>query len=462
MNKAIILALLLPLSVGCGSDSDDNNAVNSVAEGSGGETPAGEISNTGAECAALTDETAWTQLNKIIDTDTTLTCDKVYTLQGLTFITGGATLTIEAGTTILGNEGTALVATQDGKLVTNGTAEAPVVLTSINAVSPNPRTAGDWGGLVLLGNAPINVEGGTNLIEGIDVSNPDVPENGSRYGGDDSTADCGSLTYTRVEFAGFELTEGNELNGVTLGGCGTETTVNYLQVHEGLDDGVEIFGGAPSLKHVVLSNIEDDSLDWDQGFNGKIQFMLIQQKANDADNGIEADNNGDNHDATPRSNPTLANLTMIGSEAGSHGIVLRRGTYATISNTIVTNFPQFGLDIRSEASAAALMNGDTRITNSIFAKNGAPGDADDLAGIEEGDDDDDNALNEAEVLSAEGLANLVGIDPALDGFIPAEDSPVIAAGNMAGDDFFTATDYIGAFDPAGEDWTAGWTNFDVE
>ena len=199
-------------------------------------------------------------------------------LKAPSFITNGATLTVEAGTTILGGEGSALVATQDGKLVTNGTVEAPVVFTSINAVSPNPRSAGDWGGVVLLGNAPINVVGGTNLIEGIDVSNPDVPDNGSRYGGDEADYDCGSLSYTRVEFAGFELTEGNELNGLTLGGCGTATTLNYVQVHEGLDDGIEIFGGAPNLKHIVLSHIEDDSLDWDQGFQGKIQFMLVQQR----------------------------------------------------------------------------------------------------------------------------------------------------------------------------------------
>ena len=133
------------------------------------------------------------------------------------------------------------------------------------------------GGLVLLGKAPINVEGGTNLIEGIDISNPDVPDNGSRYGGDDSAYDCGQLNYTRIEFAGFELTEGNELNGLTLGACGTATTLNYVQVHEGLDDGIEVFGGAPNLKHIVLSNIEDDSLDWDQGFQGNIQFLLIKQ-----------------------------------------------------------------------------------------------------------------------------------------------------------------------------------------
>lgn len=456
MKKSMIVLVALAVAFGCGSDSDDTNTSTtdntnpSVGDGVGG---------VAGECAVLTDESAWTQLNKIIDTDTTLTCDKVYTLQGLTFITNGATLTIEAGTTVLGGEGTALIATQDGKLVTNGTATAPVVLTSINAVSANPRSAGDWGGVVLLGNAPINVSGGTNLIEGIDVSNPDVPENGSRYGGTDSAYNCGSLTYTRVEFAGFELTEGNELNGVTLGGCGTETSINYLQVHEGLDDGVEIFGGAPNLKYLVLSNIEDDSLDWDQGFTGKIQFMLVQQKDNDADNGIEADNDEDNHDAMPRSNPTLANLTMIGSEAGSHGLVLRRGTLANISNALVTNFPKFGLDIRDEPAVAALMSGEMTITNSLFFNNGEEGIEDDLAGAEEGDKDDDSSLNEAEFFSAEALANQVGVDPSLSGFIPSQDSVVVEAGALEADEFFTATTFIGAFDPAGDDWTAGWTNF---
>ena len=461
VRQLILSFILVSLVIGCGSESNDSGTT------TGDNTPDMPMNGNGGDnatetCAALDDETAWFELSKTIDADQTLTCDKVYVLTGLTFITNNATLTVEAGTTILGGEGSALVATQEGRFVTNGTAEAPVVLTSINAVSPNPRNAGDWGGLVLLGKAPINVEGGTNLIEGIDISNPDVPDNGSRYGGDDSAYDCGQLNYTRIEFAGFELTEGNELNGLTLGACGTATTLNYVQVHEGLDDGIEVFGGAPNLKHIVLSNIEDDSLDWDQGFQGNIQFLLIKQKDSDADNGIEADSNEDNHDAEPRSNPTLANLTMIGSEAGSHGIVLRRGTFATIKNTLVTGFPKFGLDIRDDASAAGVMSGELTVSNSLFFDNGDAGAADDLAGAEEGEKDDDNALNEAEYFGESSQENQIGVDPVLSGFIPAVDSPIVNAGAMTADDFFEATDYIGAFDPNGADWTVGWTSFETE
>lgn len=466
MRKMSLCLLTLGFLLACGSDADESTASMTGPERETNTTPG--VQNADGVCAALTDEVAWTEpsttieLNTTIEEDTTLSCERVYVLGGMTFVTNGATLTIEAGTIILGNEASALVITQDGYIVTNGTAEAPVVLTSVNAVSPNDRSAGDWGGLILLGNAPINVEGGTNLMEGIDTSNPDVPEHGSRYGGTDPASDCGRLHYTRVEFAGFELTLDNELNGVTLGGCGTDTQIDYLQVHEGLDDGIEIFGGAPNLKHIVLSNIEDDSLDWDQGFQGNIQFMLILQKGSDADNGIEADNDGDNHDAMPRSNPTLANLTMIGSEAGSHGMVFRRGSYVNIKNALVTGFPRFGLDIRDDAGGAAIMSGEMSITNSLFFNNGDDGAADDLAGTEEGEDDDDNSFNEAEYFADSTQANQIGVDPILTGFIPVSDSPVVEAGLMSADDFFVATDYIGAFDPNGADWTDGWTSFETK
>jgi hypothetical protein len=460
MRKMSLWLLTLGFLSACGSGTDQSTASETGPEREMNTMPG--VDNADGVCAALTDESAWTELDTRIEADTTLSCARVYVLVGMTFVTNGATLTIEAGTTVLGNEASALVITQDGYIVTNGTAEAPVVLTSVNAVSPNDRSAGDWGGLILLGSAPINVEGGTNLMEGIDISNRDVPDNGSRYGGTDVASDCGRLNYTRVEFAGFELTLDNELNGVTLGGCGTDTQIDYLQVHEGLDDGIEIFGGAPNLKHIVLSNIEDDSLDWDQGFHGNIQFMLIVQKGSDADNGIEADNDGDNHDAMPRSNPTLANVTMIGSEAGSHGMVLRRGTYANIKNTLVTGFPRFGLDIRGDAGAAAILSGEMSITNSLFFNNGNDGPTDDLAGSEEGEDDDDNALNEAVFFAEAAQGNQVGVDPLLTDFIPDSESPVSETNLMSLTDFFVATDYIGAFEPNGADWTEGWTSFETK
>ena len=319
------------------------------------------------DCPALADRET-VEISGQITESATWDCTKKPVLNDLVFVNADVTLTIEKGTWILGDAGSAFIVTRGGKLITNGTADAPVVFTSINATTDNPSRAGDWGGLVLLGKAPINVE--ENAIEGIDPANPAVPEDGNKYGGSDETHDCGQLKYTRVEYAGFELTTDNELNGVTLGGCGTATTVDYVQVHEGLDDGIEIFGGAPNLKYVVLSNIQDDSLDWDQGFHGKIQFLVAKQSDADADNGFEADNLKANNDATPRSMPTIYNATLLGSEAGSNGMVLRRGTWGVLKNFIISGFPKSGVDVRDGATAAGADDDSLSITNSIFFSNG--------------------------------------------------------------------------------------------
>src|SRR5690606_13500288 len=132
-----------------------------------------------------------------IASDTTWTADNTYVLTNLTYVAGGSTLTIEPGTVVQGREGSALVVTAGSRLVAEGTAEEPIVLTS--AVAEGGRAPGDWGGVVLLGNAPINLPGGTNQIEGIDPT-----EDRGTYGGTDAAHDCGSLRYVRIEFAGFE------------------------------------------------------------------------------------------------------------------------------------------------------------------------------------------------------------------------------------------------------------------
>ena len=194
-----------------------------------------------------------------ITTDTTWTKDKLYTLRGYVFVTRG-TLTIEPGTVIQGDSGSALAIGQDAKVHAVGTAAEPIVFTSS---SPTPA-AGNWGGLVLLGKAPINVTGGTNLVEGFATSFGDRV----RYGGTNAAHDCGTLKYVRVEYAGFELAPGNELNGITLGACGTATEIDFVQSHLGLDDGIEVFGGTVNLKHIVISAPDDDGLDWDLGWTG--------------------------------------------------------------------------------------------------------------------------------------------------------------------------------------------------
>ncbi|HEX8704398.1 MAG TPA: hypothetical protein VF815_36540, partial [Myxococcaceae bacterium] len=184
------------------------------------------------------------EVSQDITGDTTWTKNHTYVLKANVFVKN-ATLKIEPGTVIKGGINTSLAITSSARLDAQGTVAEPIVFTSV--VDVGSRQAGNWGGLVLLGKAPLNVQGGVDNIEG-------YPESAdTQYGGTDAAHDCGTLKYVRIEFAGYRLGGNNELNGLTLGGCGTRTVVDYVQVHRGLDDGVEMFGGTASLKHVVVT-----------------------------------------------------------------------------------------------------------------------------------------------------------------------------------------------------------------
>ena len=296
---------------------------------------------------------------------TTWSADTVYTLRGKIFVR--AALTIEAGTIIRGDNGSALAVTTEGSIEAVGTAEEPIVFTSSK---DSGAAAGDWGGLVLVGKAPINVSGGSDVVEGFESGEE---EGNVTYGGDDAAFDCGSLSYVRIEYAGFELSPNNELNGLTVAGCGSDTELDFVQIHRGLDDGIEFFGGTANVKHLLVTLPDDDGLDCDYGWSGNGQFIIVQQNANTGDKAIECDNNGDDNSATPRTNPTLWNLTLIGSDSTSGdtqaGMHLRRGMSADINNAIVAYFRSFAVDIDSTISAQLAADGELSIKNSYFFKN---------------------------------------------------------------------------------------------
>ncbi|HBL87913.1 MAG TPA: hypothetical protein DD399_14085, partial [Alcanivorax sp.] len=137
------------------------------------------------------------------------------------------------------------------------------------------------------------------------------------------------IEYARIEFAGFEVYANNELNGLTLGGCGSGTIVRHVQVHRSLDDGVEMFGGTADLRHVLITGAGDDSLDWDWGWRGRVQFLIDQQHPNSGDNAFEADNNGNQHDAEPMSEPVMYNVTLVSPRSHTRhhrAMTLREGT----------------------------------------------------------------------------------------------------------------------------------------
>jgi hypothetical protein len=425
--------------------------------GDGGVPPAGDVEVTGE-----------------IDEDTTWTADNTYILTGVVYVSGDSTLTIEPGTLIKGGGlGSALVITRGSRLVAEGTADDPIVFTS--NITEGLRDAGDWGGVVLLGAAPINPEEGEEQIEGLDAT-----EDRGTYGGDDAEHDCGSLQYVRIEFAGFEIGADNELNGLTVGGCGSDTVLDYIQVHRGLDDGIEFFGGTANVKHAVLTNNDDDSLDWDFGWSGNAQFMLIQHDDVHSDAGFEADNGplAEVFDNEPRSAPTIYNLTMVGTEAStSPGMVLRRGTFGVIKNAIITGFPLGAIDVRDAASVAGTEEDPPALTidNSIFFENGDGGTTHFgttgtglLEPTDAGDDDDDTSFDELVFFTDDLRANKIDEDPELPApvegeapsFVPPADSPAATgAAPLPDDDFFDEADFIGALEPGGDDWTEGWTAY---
>ena len=327
------------------------------------------------------------QLNRRYNGDglvLTLTNDNVYALaSGFpgTYIGNGdaadgdasndvsVTLEIDAGTLIIGDNQEALVITRGSSIQALGTAADPIVMTSREqfdawvAGGDGTSGRGEWAGLAIMGYAQSNECG----------SPCDVNAEGNigAYGGTDDTDNSGTMRYVVIRHAGNDIDgNGNELNGLTFFATGSGTRSSFIQVHNGLDDGVEHFGATDFMDHVVLTGNRDDSFDWGQGYTGGVQFMVIKQAEDDADRGIEADNDGDAPDATPISRPVLANMTLVGSSGAADdttiGVLLRRGTGAEIWNSIITGFDKC-LDLDDDATFTRFENGDIAINNVVLS-----------------------------------------------------------------------------------------------
>lgn len=383
--------------------------------------------------------------------DLTLTADCAWLLSGGVIIgddQAETVLTIEAGTTIYGESASNgfLVITRGSKLMAEGTATAPIVFTSDQEVGSRGR--GDWGGVILNGRAPINA---------CNDGTPDCEAEGEggtgKYGGSDPDDSSGTLRYVRIEYGGTEISPDNEINGLTVSGVGRGTTLENVQIHANLDDGIEFFGGTAQVKNLVVSCVGDDSIDWDLGWQGKLQYAVAVQCDDAGNNAIEADNNEAAHDSSPRSGPTVSNLTLVGSEAiaeDNFGILLRRGTDATITNAVITGFSLGCLAIRDDATYAAAPTFDHTLL--------------DCAASFETDDVDD--ASQEDVVFAAGAGNAEA-DPQLAStaisddpdFRPSASGPAATGGMAPSDPFFSPSTYLGAFDPNGDDWTDGWTNF---
>lgn len=404
---------------------------------------AGLLTNVNAACPVGTDALGTVDgkeacgLKGNYRSDVLLSADKLWVLQGGVFIgndnKNNATISIEAGSKIVGATGADyLVITRGSKIIAEGTANAPIVFTTANTGN---TARGQWGGLIINGNAPINNPGGQAEGEG----------NTGFYGGTNPADNSGVLKYVRVEFAGFEITPDNELNGIAFQGVGNGTVVDYIQVHKNADDGVEFFGGTVDVKHVYLTGNKDDSLDWTSGWTGRGQFIVIDQFEDQANNGIEADSSKI-VDVTPRSNPILSNMTFVGVESGSakggSALLLRRGTGAEIYNSIFTGFRKGCIDIDDKQTDDA---------GSIYFENNI------VSCTRNFEAEDGETWNVADLFTAD-LGNMQ-VDPQLNKYAPALSSAAFVGYDVTPfDPFFDQVDYIGAIKDKESSWLKGWTN----
>lgn len=485
--KASAVAAALVLA-GCGGDiniseGDIDNSVtdNSVTNSTGGnvvpdETPVVTDDLPGEASSYLSSEVS-TALGETVEVrsisgrlvaadadasgNITLSNDIVWALEGAVFVgndnADSVNLVIEPGTIIFGRSGSDyLVVSRGSDIEAVGTVTDPVIMTSYNDVIGDEVKAGQWGGLIILGNAPSTKcpQDGTDCalqVEGV--------ESGAVFGGSDSTDDSGTLKYFVIKYAGFEIAPDNELNGITFGGVGSGTTVDYVQVHANADDGVEFFGGSVNAKHLVLTSIQDDSVDWDNGYNGKLQYVYIQHAADgsDANRGIEGD--GDGGDGLDFSLPQLANITIVGNdfntdELDSEGVLLRDQTGAHIMNMLITGTSGMGecLEMDTDETVQGnLSDGDITISNSVIAcaeDFNSPDGAIDLNTWFTTDQSDNQLIAYLDRSS-------IGLN--IDGTLTAQSALLTAGGDPAAvDGFFDTNSFIGAVGVAGDDWRQGW------
>ena len=344
------------------------------------------------------------------------------------FVASGAILNIAAGTQLFAaDDGTTpfLSIQRGGRINAVGTASAPIVFTSIKTVTGSPDR-GDWGGIIVNGNARINICGTSDCsAEG---------EGGTgTYGGTNDLDNSGVMKYLRVEYAGKILGTDNELNGFSFNGVGSGTVLEHLQAFKGSDDGFEFFGGTVNLKWAVSTGNSDDSFDWTHGWRGMGQFWVVQQDPISCDNGIEADNWETNYTATPFSEPMVANYTLIGADDGSanHGIRLRHGTKGKLYNGIVTGFTQ-GLRVGSECNAH-VADGSLSLKNSAIFNN-------------------TTGFNNAEAMENDPSNSIATI--ALSGYVGSDANGALDPSGL--NSWFSSASFKGAVE-SGNDWTVGWT-----
>lgn len=284
-----------------------------------------------------------------IQSATTWTNDKIWELAGKVIVED-ATLTIEPGTIVKGREGigslaSALVIARGAKIEACGTADAPIIFTStldniaigeLSGTNLDETDNEKWGGLIILGAAPVSTKDGDTegQIEGIPAD-----ESYGVYGGTDAADNSGSLCYVSVRHGGALIGDGNEINGITLGGVGNGTTINHIEVVANLDDGVELFGGTVNLNHVIVSYQDDDAIDIDQNYSGTIDNFYVIQGGDGTDEGLEID--GPEGATYTDGKFTLVNGTIISADGKGSCADLKSKAQGTIKDVVFAGYSSY-------------------------------------------------------------------------------------------------------------------------
>ncbi len=431
------------------------------------------------------------------------TADNVYVLDGAVFVEDGAELHIEAGTVVKAEDGqnidaSALIIARGGRIFAEGTATEPIIFTSVqDAISGidllTYEDRGLWGGVIILGHAGTNNPGdATGEYQEIEGVNELVAEGDTRsqFGGSNDADSSGIVRYVSIRHTGINVGEsdGNEIQGLTLGGVGCGTTLEYIESYASADDGIELFGGTVNLKYFVSAFNADDAVDWDQGWRGKGQFWFVLQGTDKAGAAAEQDGAGGDEHFRPYAIPTIYNATYVGAGVGNQPegdraemLMFRDNTGGHYRNSIFTDFQSseggFALQIedrdntgsRTEDSRLRFESGDLTLNNNLWWAFGA---GPDLASwINVSGETTDPAAFVDQIVAILAAGGNLAEDPMLRGIErgtepggtldprPSPGSPAFSSPRSEyTDSYFTPTSYMGAFGT--NNWAYGWTALD--
>lgn len=382
-----------------------------------------------------------------LDADSAWSCASNYFLAGPLFIRPGVSLAIGPDTRVVAAAGAYLLAERGARLMAEGTRDAPIVFSSVQPVGR--RSPGDWKGILLAGSAPSHVANAA--LPG------SVSDARAYFGGGPSGAlehDCGRLRFVRVEFAGGSTDEeGTPGAALSIGGCGTATQVEFVQVHRATD-GVGLLGGTLALRHVVVSNNGfGNAIEWTAGYTGRLQYVAVQGSGAGA--AFKGSNSESGPGLLPVSHPLLYNVTAVGISpriaSGAHyGVLLQHGSAATLRNSIITGFDDAAIVLESEPTIAAATPDE--ISHLTLFDNGAAGTTH-LPRAAAALESDSLRLRDP------GLAEAARLDRP--DFVPT-DSGVMSDIAVTPPGFDPAATYRGALPFGGEDWTLGWTDYPLD